>query len=230
MALPHALEVPTLLTTSPARSYQRARAPRSCRSTDRRVSGCGSTASWHRPQCRRRAAPTKESDAKATGAASTPDAKNDEKSDDDKAEPPPPEINDNNFDGMMGRGRDGLEKKFRIGLRQGENEIVVKVVFGGGASRSGRPAAAATGQGDMGAGPRGNGSFTFQITPEGDDVLTHEVATAVRLEARSPAAATSSGSVASASASKSPSSAASNPVAGKRRTLGDTSRKGVGAV
>ena len=71
----------------------------------------------------------------------TPDAKNDEKSDDDKAEAPPPEINDNNFDGMMGRGRDGPEKKFRIGLRQGENEIVVKVVFGGGASPE-RPVAA----------------------------------------------------------------------------------------
>ena len=28
-----------------------------------------------------------------------------------------------------------------------------------------------------------NGAFTFNLTPEGDDVVTHEVATALRLEA-----------------------------------------------
>ena len=47
------------------------------------------------------------------------------------------------FDGMMGRGRDNPEKKFRIGLRQGENEIVVKAVFGAGERAPGGSVAAA---------------------------------------------------------------------------------------
>ncbi len=64
---------------------------------------------------------------------------------------------------MMGRNRGRTEKKFRIGLREGENEIVVKVVLS-----TGRPG--------------GGESFTFNLTPEGDDVVTHEVATALRLE------------------------------------------------
>ena len=70
-------------------------------------------------------------------AGNGPDAKNDEKAEDDKDEPIVPEINDANFDESMGRGRDNPAKKFRIGLRQGENEIVVKVVFGAGASPNG---------------------------------------------------------------------------------------------
>ena len=84
------------------------------------------------------AAPPKAADAKATGAGNGPDAKNDEKAEDDKEEPVVPEINDATFDETMGRGRNNPEKKFRIGLRQGENEIVVKAVFGGGASPNGR--------------------------------------------------------------------------------------------
>src|SRR5205823_867149 len=32
------------------------------------------------------------------------------------------------------------------------------------------------------SGPGGGGAFMFNITPEGDDVITHEVATALRLE------------------------------------------------
>ena len=39
---------------------------------------------------------------------------------------------------MLGRARSKTEKKFRIGLRQGENEIVVKVVYMGGQG-GGRP-------------------------------------------------------------------------------------------
>ena len=137
------------------------------------------------------AAPPKEADAKATGAGNGPDAKNDEKAEDDKEEPAVPEINDVDFDETIGRGRNNPEKKFRIGLRQGENEIVVKAVFGAGASPNGRRGVSAGGEmggGEMGGGPRGGGSFTFNITPEGDDVLTHEVATALRLEALKPAA------------------------------------------
>ena len=84
------------------------------------------------------AAPPKGADAKATGAGNGPDAKNDEKAEDDKEEPVVPEINDSTFDETMGRGRNNPEKKFRIGLRQGENEIVVKAVFGAGASPNGR--------------------------------------------------------------------------------------------
>jgi mono/diheme cytochrome c family protein len=95
------------------------------------------------------------------------------------AEPPPPapakpeankaqaapDFDNLDFDIIMGRLRNKAEKKFRIGLRQGENEIVLKVVFGAAGNR-----------------PGGNG-FTFHLAPEGDDVVTHEVATAIRLEA-----------------------------------------------
>ncbi|QJW98398.1 PSD1 and planctomycete cytochrome C domain-containing protein [Frigoriglobus tundricola] len=90
-------------------------------------------------------------------------------------EPGAPEV-DNLEPGAVRRGgRNNTEKKFRIGLRQGENEFVVKVVFGG--SPGGRPGPPGPGMG----GPSG-GSFTFHLTPEGDDVLTHEVAMALRRE------------------------------------------------
>ncbi|MFO0845249.1 MAG: PSD1 and planctomycete cytochrome C domain-containing protein [Gemmataceae bacterium] len=80
------------------------------------------------------------------------------------------------FEAMMGRGRSKTEKKFRLGLRQGENEVVLKVVYAAGGPGPRGPFPGAM------AGP-GGGSFTFHLTPEGDDVLTHEVATALRLEA-----------------------------------------------
>ena len=146
-------------------------------------------------------APPKGADAKATGAGTGPDAKNDEKTEDDKSEPALPEINDVSFDQTMGRGRPNREKKFRIGLRQGENEIVVKAVFGAGGGPNVRRVifpGGVMGQGEMGGGPQGGGSFTFNITPEGDDILTHEVATAVRLEAMKVAAAAGAGAIASA--------------------------------
>jgi hypothetical protein len=148
------------------------------------------------------AAPPKGADAKATGAANGPDAKNDEKAADDKEEPSVPEINDSNFDEAMGPGRGSPEKKFRIGLRQGENELVVKAVFGGGAMPNSRRGPSAGGP--MGGGESGGGSFTFNITPEGDDVLTHEVATALRLEALKPTAGAHPGAIASASTPDSP--------------------------
>ena len=119
----------------------------------------------------------------ADGRGNGPDAKDQ----DDKEEPAAPEINDANSDEAIGRGRNNPERKFRIGLRQGENEIVVKVVFGDGANPNGRRVPPAGGA--MGGGPPGGGMFTFNITPEGDDVLTHEVVTALRLEALQPAAA-----------------------------------------
>jgi len=72
------------------------------------------------------------------------------------------------FDAMMGRVRSKTERKFRIGLRQGENEIVVKIVLGGGQNMGGRPGG-------------GGGAFTFNLIPEGEDIITHEVASALRL-------------------------------------------------
>jgi Protein of unknown function (DUF1553)/Protein of unknown function (DUF1549)/Planctomycete cytochrome C len=158
------------------------------------------------------AAPPKGADAKATDAANGPDAKKDEKADDDKNEPVVPEINDSDFDASMGRGRHNPEKKFRIGLRQGENEIVVKAVFGAGASPNGRRASSAGGP--MGGGENGGGSFTFSITPDGDDVLTHEVATALRLEAlKPPAGAHPSAIASSVSTRDAPSSKAASDTA-----------------
>ena len=127
------------------------------------------------------AEPSKGASGKATNAANAPDAKTDEKADDGKNEPIVPELNDSDFDAEIGRGRHGPEKKFRIGLRQGDNEIVLKAVFGAGVNPNGRRAPSAAGP--MGGGDTGGGSFTFDITPEGDDVLTHEVATDLRLEA-----------------------------------------------
>ncbi len=156
------------------------------------------------------AAPPKKADTKAPGAGTGPDAKTDEKAEDDKEQPVVPEINDATSDEAMGRGRNHPEKKFRIGLRQGENEIVVKAVFGDAASPNGGRGPSAGG--NMG----GGGSFTFNITPEGDDVLTHEVATALRLEALQPAAGACPGPIASASTPKaSLSRTTSNTTAGQ---------------
>jgi hypothetical protein len=114
-------------------------------------------------------------------------------SEDDKEEPVIQEINDDAAGAMTARGRTVSGKKFRIGLGQGENEIVVKALFADGASPARRalPPGVMVVDGEAGPGPRGGGSFMFDITPEGDDVVTHEVATALRLEALKPAAAAS---------------------------------------
>src|SRR5262249_21481274 len=54
--------------------------------------------------------------------------------------------------------------------------IVLKVVYGGPTGPQPRP------QVFVGGGPpSGGGSFVFNLTPEGNDVITHEVATALRL-------------------------------------------------
>jgi hypothetical protein len=100
---------------------------------------------------------------------------------DEKATPPDVEAID--IDQLMGRARSKTEKRFRIGLRQGENEIVLKVVFGGaaGPARPG-PVVIVNGVPNPMGGP-GGGAISFNITPEGDDVVTHEVVTALRLEA-----------------------------------------------
>ncbi len=136
------------------------------------------------------------------GAGGGPAAKDEGKPDGDAAEPPAPEIDDATLDEMMGHGRNGPEKTFRIGLRPGENEIVVKVVFGDGAGRRG--------PGGVPAGGAGGGSFTFRITPEGDDIVSHEVVTALRLEAVEPAAGAAA--TAKSAASEASSSNAASPV------------------
>ena len=157
--------------------------------------------------------PPKQTDAKPPAPANSPDAKTDEKADDEKEEPVLPEINDTTFDTSMGRAQTSLVKRFRIGLRQGDNEIVVKVVFGGSASPSPRrvlPPGAEMGPAQSGGVPQGGGPFTFTITPEGDDVLTHEVAKALRLEAEKPAAGPSPGAIASTPAPITPASKTSS--------------------
>ncbi len=96
------------------------------------------------------------------------------------------------FEMIRGRGR-GDGPKIRIGLRDGENEIVVKIVNGAAAAPSRRRFSF----GDDGEAPPGFGggrgpsgaSFTFEITAEGDDVLTYEIATALREEASERASA-----------------------------------------
>jgi hypothetical protein len=162
------------------------------------------------------AAPPKGADVKAAAAGIAPDANKDEKGEDDKVEPVVPEINDANFGDAIGRGRNNPERKFRIGLRKGENEVVVKVVFGGGPSPAGGRVLSAgneMGAGAMVGSPRGSDTFTFNITPEGDDVITHEVASALRLEAASNAVGACAGGIEVAFASDSPPSKTANSAA-----------------
>src|SRR5207245_2007698 len=75
----------------------------------------------------------------------------------------------------------------------------LKVVLPGGAGPAGRPGPVIVGVPNavMAGGP-GGGAFTFNLTPEGDDVVTHEVVTALRREAleRSQATAQAPGTTA----------------------------------
>jgi hypothetical protein len=119
------------------------------------------------------ASPQKKVDDKPPGAAADAETK----ADGDKEEPPGQDFDNLDFADMMGRARSKSEVKFRIGLRSGENEIVLKVVYGGGGPPN-RPMGFGGGGHMM-----GGTAFVFNLTPEGDDVLTHEVATALRLEA-----------------------------------------------
>lgn len=95
------------------------------------------------------------------------------KTEDDNEEPPAPDVDNLDLAEMMERAQSKTERKFRIGLRQGENEIVLKVVLGGGGPQN-RPRFWRPNPGD----------FVFNLTPEGDDAITHEVATALRLESQ----------------------------------------------
>jgi hypothetical protein len=131
--------------------------------------------------------PAKKGGDNAPGAEKDPEAKKDAKAEDEE-EPAGPNFENIDFDEMFGRGRSKTEKSFRIGLRQGENEIVLKVVFGSGAGPDGRRGflGGDMGAAGMGAGRRDGGLFTFNLTPEGEDVVSHEVVTALRLQALEP--------------------------------------------
>jgi hypothetical protein len=103
--------------------------------------------------------PPKPADKKPTGDESEVKDPKPEADDDKPADPEiPPDITDL----LMGRQRSKTAKRFRVGLRQGENEIVLKVVL------------------------QNDGAFTFNLTAEGDDMISYEVATAVRLEVKDP--------------------------------------------
>lgn len=132
--------------------------------------------------------PTPEPGAKKPDGAEKPDAKPDGKpgatESDDDDDPPEGAEREFDFEPQFSRPRSKTARTFRIGLREGSNELVLKLVFAGEASAVGR------GQGG-GGGPspsrRGGGaSFDFRITPEGDDVLTYEVVQALRREADAP--------------------------------------------
>ena len=100
----------------------------------------------------------------------------------DDEEPAGPDPEAINLEAILSRARAKTEQQLRIGLRQGENEIVLKIIVAGAAT--GRPNPGNVRMGGLGG---GGAAFTFNFRPEGDDVLTHEVATALRHEAQDPA-------------------------------------------
>lgn len=116
--------------------------------------------------------------APAPVPAKTDEPKKDVKTDDDEPTGPDPEAI--NLEAILSRARARSEQQFRIGLRQGENEIVVKVIVN--ARAAGGPAPGTVFNGPMPV-PGGGSAFTFHLTPEGDDVVTHEIATALRRDA-----------------------------------------------
>ena len=107
-------------------------------------------------------------DAKKAPEAATKDGAKPEEEDDDPLLNEPEEFS---FFGFLEETRSKSEKRFRIGLREGENELVLKLVF---AKSSG---------GDAPRREKGGGSFTFRVEAEGEDVINWEVACALRKEA-----------------------------------------------
>tara|TARA_R110002072_G_scaffold67163_3_gene165108 strand:- start:118036 stop:122388 length:4353 start_codon:yes stop_codon:yes gene_type:complete len=80
------------------------------------------------------------------------------------------------------------EHELHIGLREGENHLVVKVIGKGAATSSSRRGGSSSSQGQTPQNPspmssRGRSSggttFTFSITPEGEDILNYETTLAV---------------------------------------------------
>lgn len=84
---------------------------------------------------------------------------------------------DDDFDAVSGfrRAAGSTARKIRLGFRAGENVLVVKAVYAEEASGAKRGAMG-------GRGRRGNGGapITLDLSPEGRDLVTHEVVTALR--------------------------------------------------
>ncbi|MGC6488000.1 MAG: PSD1 and planctomycete cytochrome C domain-containing protein, partial [Planctomycetota bacterium] len=97
-------------------------------------------------------------------------------------------------------------RELRIGLRAGENHLVVKLTHKGSASsgsRRGGGSSSSMSRRGRSSGP----SFTFDLTAEGEDVLDYETLLAVRARADDPAPAREArpaGSAAPANAAKQP--------------------------
>lgn len=122
-----------------------------------------------------------------------------------KVESPPQEFDEEAFFAMrMGR-REPDGRKLRLGLRAGDNFLVVKLVGKGQTPRQGRPgaggdkppAAEMAGDGDddkpfafaMQGRSGGGLSFTCTMKAEGDDLLDFETLVALRTQAATPKAA-----------------------------------------
>jgi len=86
-----------------------------------------------------------------------------------------------NFDpSMFRRGRSSSKpRELRIGLRKGENHLVIKLTGKGSTSSSSRRGGSSS-MSSMRRGRSSGTSFTFEIVPEGDDVLNYETMLAVR--------------------------------------------------
>lgn len=157
-------------------------------------------------------------------AAAKPGASDD---DDDEEEGESGGDDEEEFDfAAMSEGpRSKTARRFRIGLREGSNELVLKLVFAGDAKGGGRGPG---GGGEKPAMRRGGGaSFSFRITPEGEDVLSYEVVQALHRESSSPAAPapvdTATSPLAASGASTSP---ASNTTASSEPALSNASKGG----
>ncbi len=75
------------------------------------------------------------------------------------------------------------EHELHIGLRQGENHLAIKLIGKGTAKSSSRRGGSSSSQGQSPMSSRGRSSggtsFTFKITPEGEDILNYETTLAV---------------------------------------------------
>ncbi|MCK5943330.1 MAG: DUF1553 domain-containing protein, partial [Planctomycetes bacterium] len=88
-----------------------------------------------------------------------------------------------NFDpSQFRRGRTSSKpRELRIGLRKGENHLVVKLTGKGSSPSSSRRGSSSSASSSMARRRRSSGtSFTFELVAEGDDVLNYETMLAVR--------------------------------------------------
>jgi len=140
---------------------------------------------------------------------------------------------------MFQRGMDREPRTFRLGLRAGENHLVVKLVAKGALPRPDRGGPAK----DDGAmamdaafekfGPRRGGgglSFTFGMKPEGDDLLDYETLVALRHRsadraATNPAASAAAGATPAEASTTTTAAAASPAVAEPPKPLTPAQRR-----